>query len=56
MEGPARGAGPGAAPGPRQENRFRYARTHLVLDVLDNYAAAPDDPGRLDCRQPQAWI
>jgi hypothetical protein len=31
----------------RQENYFRYARTHFALDALDSYAAAPDDPCRL---------
>jgi hypothetical protein len=31
----------------REENYFRYARTHFALDALDCYAAAPDDPGRL---------
>ena len=31
----------------RQENYFRYARTHFALDALDCYAAAPDDPGRM---------
>jgi transposase len=31
----------------REENYFRYARTHFALDALDSYAAAPDDPGRL---------
>jgi hypothetical protein len=30
----------------REENYFRYARTHFALDALDCYAAAPDDPGR----------
>ena len=30
----------------REENYFRYARTHFALDALDSYAAAPDDPGR----------
>jgi hypothetical protein len=31
----------------RQENYFRYARTHFALDALDSYAATPDDPRRL---------
>lgn len=31
----------------REENYFRYARTHFALDALDSYAATPDDPGRL---------
>ena len=31
----------------RQENYFRYARTHFALDALDSYADTPDDPGRL---------
>jgi hypothetical protein len=31
----------------RQENYFRYARTHFALDALDCYAAAPDDPDRM---------
>jgi hypothetical protein len=31
----------------REENYFRYARTHFALDALDCHAAAPDDPGRL---------
>ena len=30
----------------REENYFRYARTHFALDALDCYAAAPDDPDR----------
>ncbi len=30
----------------REENYFRYARTHFALDALDSYAAAPDDPAR----------
>ena len=30
----------------REENYFRYARTHFALDALDSHAAAPDDPGR----------
>ena len=25
----------------REENYFRYARTHFALDALDSYAAAP---------------
>lgn len=31
----------------REENYFRYARTHFALDSLDSSAAAPDNPGRL---------
>ena len=31
----------------REENYFRYARTHFALDRLDSYAAVPDDPDRL---------
>jgi Transposase protein len=31
----------------REENYFRYARTHFALDALDSYAAAPDDPQRM---------
>src|SRR6516225_3241656 len=31
----------------REENYFRYARTHFALDALDSYSAQPDDPGRL---------
>jgi hypothetical protein len=31
----------------REENHFRYTRTHCALDALDCYAATPDDPGRL---------
>jgi transposase-like protein len=31
----------------REENYFRYARTHFALDAMDSYAAIPDDPGRL---------
>jgi transposase-like protein len=31
----------------REENYFRYARTHFALDALDSHAARPDDPGRL---------
>jgi hypothetical protein len=31
----------------REENYFRYARTHSALDALDSYAAVPDDPDRL---------
>jgi transposase-like protein len=31
----------------REENYFRYARTHFALDALDSYAAAPDDPDRM---------
>jgi hypothetical protein len=31
----------------REDNYFRYARTHFALDALDCYAAAPDDPHRM---------
>jgi hypothetical protein len=31
----------------REENYFRYARTHFALDALDSHATTPDDPGRL---------
>jgi hypothetical protein len=31
----------------REENYFRYARTHFARDALDSHAAAPDDPHRL---------
>ncbi len=31
----------------REENYFRYARTHFALDALDSHAAVPDDPDRL---------
>jgi transposase-like protein len=31
----------------REENYFRYARTHFALDALDSYAAAPGNPHRL---------
>jgi len=31
----------------REENHFRYARTHFALDALDSCAAAPDDPDRM---------
>src|SRR5580658_2959654 len=31
----------------REENYFRYARTHFALDALDSYAATPDDPDRM---------
>src|SRR6185437_4794336 len=31
----------------REENYFRYARTHFALDALDSYAAAPDNPDRM---------
>jgi transposase len=31
----------------REENYFRYARTHFALDALDCHAAAPDDPDRM---------
>lgn len=30
----------------RQENYFKYARTHFALDALDCYADTPDDPHR----------
>ena len=30
----------------RDENYFRYARTHFALDALDSHAATPDDPDR----------
>ena len=30
----------------REENYFRYARTHFALDALDSHAATPDDPHR----------
>jgi hypothetical protein len=30
----------------RQENYFKYARTHLALDALDSYADTADDPDR----------
>jgi hypothetical protein len=30
----------------REENYFRYARTHFALDALDSHAAVPDDPDR----------
>jgi transposase-like protein len=30
----------------REENYFRYARTHFALDALDSHAAAPDNPER----------
>ena len=30
----------------REENYFRYARTHFALDALDSRTATPDDPGR----------
>ena len=30
----------------REENYFRYARTHFALDALDCHAATPDDPDR----------
>jgi hypothetical protein len=30
----------------REENYFRYARTHFDLDALDCYAASPDDADR----------
>src|SRR6516162_10144105 len=31
----------------REENYFRYARTHFALDALDSHAATPDDPAGL---------
>jgi transposase len=31
----------------REENYFRYARSHFALDALDSYAVIPDDPHRL---------
>ncbi len=31
----------------REENYFRYARTHFALDALDSYAVTPDDPDRM---------
>ena len=31
----------------REENYFRYGRTHFALDALDSYAVTPDDPGRM---------
>ena len=31
----------------REENYFRYARTHFALDALDSYAAVPDNLDRL---------
>jgi hypothetical protein len=31
----------------REENYFRYARSHFALDALDSYATIPDDPQRL---------
>jgi hypothetical protein len=30
----------------REENYFRYARTHFALDALDSHTATPDDPDR----------
>ena len=30
----------------REENYFRYARTHFALDALDSHAVTPDDPDR----------
>ena len=30
----------------REENYFRYARTHFALDALDSYTATHDDPDR----------
>jgi transposase len=37
----------------REENYFRYARTHFALDALDFHAATPDDPGRLVPNRPR---
>jgi hypothetical protein len=31
----------------REENYFRYARTHFALDALDSYAATPGNPDRM---------
>lgn len=31
----------------RQENYFKYARTHFALDALDSYQDTADDPGRM---------
>ena len=31
----------------REENYFRYGRTHFALDALDSYAAIAEDPGRM---------
>ena len=31
----------------RQENYFKYARTHFALDALDSYADTADDPARM---------
>jgi transposase len=31
----------------REENYFRYARTHFALDALDSCGTIPDDPARL---------
>ena len=31
----------------REENYFRYGRTHFALDALDSYKTAPDNPGRM---------
>ena len=31
----------------REENYFRYARTHFALDALDSYDVTPDDPKRM---------
>ena len=30
----------------REENYFRYGRTHFALDALDTYATTPEDPDR----------
>jgi hypothetical protein len=35
----------------REENYFRYARTHFALDALDSHAAAADDPDRMVVRR-----
>ena len=37
----------------REENYFRYARTHFALDALDSHAATPDDPGRRSPTRPR---
>ena len=31
----------------REENYFRYGRTHFALDALDTYATTPEDPARM---------
>jgi transposase len=31
----------------REENYFRYGRTHFALDALDTYAVTPEDPARM---------